>query len=37
MREAAFVKLNQKRWLEFENKLNSGTPQPDTVAEILFN
>ncbi|MEO7988322.1 MAG: stage II sporulation protein M [Chryseolinea sp.] len=36
MREAAFVKLNQKRWLEFENKLNSGTPQPDTLAEIFI-
>lgn len=36
MREAAFVKLNQKRWLEFESKLNSGIPQPDMLAEIFI-
>ncbi|HOX82095.1 MAG TPA: stage II sporulation protein M [Chryseolinea sp.] len=36
MREAAFVKLNQKRWLEFEKKLNNGKAQPDTLAEIFI-
>ena len=36
MREAAFVKLNQKRWLEFEKKLNTTEPQPDTLAEIFI-
>lgn len=36
MREAAFVKLNQKRWLEFETKLNQGKVQPDTLAEIFI-
>jgi uncharacterized membrane protein SpoIIM required for sporulation len=36
MREAAFVKLNQKRWLEFEKKLNSGKAQPDMLAEIFI-
>ena len=36
MREAAFVKLNQKRWLEFEIKLNTTEPQPDILAEIFI-
>ena len=36
MREAAFVKLNQKRWLEFEKQLNSGKAQPDMLAEIFI-
>jgi uncharacterized membrane protein SpoIIM required for sporulation len=36
MREAAFVKVNQKRWLEFEKQLNSGEAQPDMLAEIFI-
>lgn len=36
MREAAFIKLNQKRWQEFEKILNTGKPQPDKLAEIFI-
>jgi len=36
MREAAFIKLNQKRWQEFEKILNAGRPQPDKLAEIFI-
>lgn len=36
MREAAFVKLNQKRWQEFEKLLTTGRPQPDKMAEIFI-
>jgi uncharacterized membrane protein SpoIIM required for sporulation len=36
MREAAFVKLNQKRWRDFEGTLNSGKVKPDKLAEIFI-
>lgn len=37
MREAAFVKQNQKRWKEFEQALTSGKPvEPDRLAEIFI-
>lgn len=36
MKEAAFVKLNQKRWREFEKILSGAEVNPDKLAEIFI-
>ena len=36
MRRSAFIKLNQKRWTEFERLLSNSNPDPDVLADLFI-